>query len=176
MHRVKDVDPLSDASRKVSVVRVGPGHKVLDICTGLGYTAIMSCRRGAFVTTVEADEYVLWIAERNPWSSELTSSRIVIVLGDAFEVVDELPREHYDRIIHDPPRISESSGLLYSLDFYKKLFAVLRRGGILYHYTGESGRLRKVNLPGKVSSRLKRAGFEVLFYDKKSLGIVARKP
>ncbi len=176
MHKVKDLNPLEDAKRKVKMARVKPREKVLDICTGLGYTAIMSMRRGALVTSIEVDENVLWVAERNPWSRELESKNIVIILGDAFEVVDELPSNFYDKIIHDPPRISKSSGILYSQDFYLKLFRLLKSGGVLYHYTGESGRLRRINIQGSVAARLKRVGFYIIKFDNVSGGIIAKKP
>ncbi len=175
MHKVEGIDPLSDANRKVRLARTKAGHKVLDICTGLGYTAIASMRRGAQVTSIEADENVLWIAERNPWSRELESKNIIIILGDAIKIVNDLPNNFYDRIIHDPPKISKSSGQLYSHDFYLELFRILKNGGILYHYTGKSGRLRRLNILGSVASRLKRAGFHIAKLDKISSGIVAKK-
>ncbi len=177
MHRVKDTDPLRDTLSKVRAARIGRGHRVLDVCTGLGYTAIASARRGAsLVHTVEVDEYVLWIAERNPWSRGLGDPRITIILGDAVEVLGELPLEFYDRIIHDPPRLTPSTGDLYSQNFYQLLYKLLKPGGILFHYTGEPGRIRGLNVPGSVASRLRRAGFEVIGYDDRALGVVARKP
>ncbi len=175
MHRISDVDPLTDAYRKIRAVRVRGGDRVLDICTGLGYTALASSGRGAKVTSIEFDENVLWIAERNPLSRGLENKNIVIILGDAYEVLDELPINFYDKVIHDPPRFSEGTGLLYSTEFYLKLFKVMKKGSLLYHYTGESGRLRKIHLPGKVASRLKKVGFEIIKYDKLTYGIIARK-
>ncbi|MCS6788940.1 MAG: RsmD family RNA methyltransferase, partial [Aigarchaeota archaeon] len=71
MHRVKDVSPTEDAIAKVRLLGRLNDRKVLDTCTGLGYTAIEAVRRGAEVVTVELDENVLTIAETNPWSAEL---------------------------------------------------------------------------------------------------------
>jgi predicted methyltransferase len=177
MHRVSGTDPWRDAVSKVSAARVRRGHRVLDICTGLGYTAIASLRRGArLVHTVEVDENVLWLAERNPWSRGLASDRVAVILGDASEVVWLLPEAHYDRVIHDPPRFTSRTSSLYTLDFYRRLYELLRPGGVIYHYTGEPGRVHGRRLPERVSSLLRQAGFEAVRWDPRSLGLTARKP
>ncbi|MEB3851793.1 MAG: RsmD family RNA methyltransferase [Desulfurococcales archaeon] len=177
MHRVSGTDPWRDTLSKVAAARVRRGHRVLDVCTGLGYTAIASLRRGASVVhTIEVDENVLWLAERNPWSRGLADHRVAVLLGDASSVVWELPEGFYDRVIHDPPRFTKTSSSLYTLDLYRRLYALLRPGGVLYHYTGEPGRLRGLALPGRVARLLREAGFEGVRWDPRSLGLVARKP
>ena len=177
MHRIKDVDPIRDASSKVRAARVGRGHKVLDICTGLGYTAISSVRRGASrVYSIEVSEDVLYIASLNPWSRMLGTDKITILRGDAVDLVEELPQGFFDRIIHDPPRLTPATGDLYGQEFYRRLYRLLKPGGILYHYTGEPGRGRRVSVPRGVSRRLASVGFEVLGFDRDSLGVVAVKP
>ncbi len=177
MHRVAGSDPWSDTLSKVRAARLGRGHRVLDICTGLGYTAIAALKRGArTVHTIEVDENVIWLAERNPWSRALASERVVLIHGDAARVVWQLPDGYYDRIIHDPPRFTSSTSSLYSLDFYRRLYELLRPGGILYHYTGEPGRHRRARFPQRVAGLLREAGFERVHWDPPSLGVVARKP
>ncbi len=177
MHRVEDVTPWEDAMFKVRVLKVKPGSRVLDICTGLGYTAINALHMGASeVHTIEADENVLSIAELNPWSSELSSEKIKIILGDALEVIEELEEESYTHIIHDPPRLTKSTGELYSLELHRKLYKILKPGGKLYHYTGEPGRTRGANVPAKIASRLKQAGFQVKGYNRRTQGVIAFKP
>lgn len=115
MHRIKGTVPWQDSLQKVRAARVGPGHKVLDICTGLGYTASLSVKFGASsVLTVEKDEKVLRIAEVNPWSWGLADERVKVVLGDAVEVVKELSDSSFDRIIHDPPRLALAGELIRS--------------------------------------------------------------
>lgn len=158
MHRVVDVTPWEDAGQKVELVGVREGHKVLDICTGLGYTAIHSLNRGAEVLTIEKDRNVLDLAKYNPWSSEL--SNIPILLGDAYDLVGDLPRNFFDIVIHDPPRMARA-GELYSLDFYSKLYRVIRPGGRMYHYVGSPGHKRGKNIIKGVARRLKNAGFKV---------------
>lgn len=177
MHRVKDVDPGEDTRIKVAAVGVRRGDRVLDLCTGLGYTAIESLRRGAsMVVTVEVDENVLSMAAVNPWSWGLESDRVVVVLGDAYEAVKHMPDNYFDRVIHDPPRLTASTGHLYSLGLYLELLRVLRPGGRLFHYTGDPGRLKGLNLPGRVASRLRDAGFEAVRVVERAQGVVARKP
>ena len=175
MHRIVDMTPLEDANIKVRVARVRRGMVVLDIGTGLGYTATAAARRGARVVTVEASQLVLWAAERNPYSSGLSDQNIVILLGDAVDLVPALKDAVFDRIIHDPPRIS-LAGELYSLDFYRELYRVLKPGGLLYHYTGEPGRHSNINVLRGVKDRLSRAGFVAVQYVEEAQGFLARKP
>lgn len=53
MHRKIGTTPWEDSKEKVKAARIFSGARVLDICTGLGYTAILSMHRRASVTTVE---------------------------------------------------------------------------------------------------------------------------
>jgi len=176
MHRIKDITPIEDAELKVKAAKVGKCHRVLDVCTGLGYTAIKSLERGACeVITVEKDLNVLKIAELNPWSWRLSDSRISLYLADAVDFVKSLPSEYFDRVIHDPPRFN-LAGELYSEEFYSQLYRVLKRGGILYHYVGEPGRIRGKSIVQGVISRLERVGFYVRKnHYKLTLGITAYK-
>ena len=177
MHRILGTDPGRDTWAKIRAARVGRGHRVLDTCMGLGYTAIYSARRGAsHVVTIEVDENVVYIARMNPWSRPLESPGIDVVLGDATRVVWELPEAYFDRIIHDPPRLSSTTGDLYGLEFYRRLYQLLRPGGRLFHYTGEPGKKRRLNIPGRVAGRLEKAGFIVLGFDDRAKGVVAVKP
>jgi len=175
MHRVEGVKPLRDAAGKAASV-VRRGHRVLDVCTGLGYTAAASLRRGArLVVTVELREEVLQLASLNPYSWPLESPRVFTLRGAAEEAVELLPDEYFDSVIHDPPRFTGETSGLYTLEFYRQLHRVLRRGGRLYHYTGEPGRLRGLNLPGRTARLLREAGFRVLGYRRGVLGVLAVK-
>ncbi len=179
MHRITGVDPLSDARAKVRAAGVRKGSRVLDVCTGLGYTAIEEARAGASeVYTIEVSEEVLALAELNPFSRGLTDDKIRLVLGDASSVLEAFPDSYFDVIVHDPPRF-HVAGELYSLEFYKLLYRLLRPGGRLFHYTGEPMRRRGRGhgpLVRGVIERLRAAGFRVLGYRRGAQGVAAVKP
>ncbi|WP_202943254.1 class I SAM-dependent methyltransferase [Ignicoccus hospitalis] len=172
MHRIAGTDPWKDALSKVRNARVRSGHKVLDTCMGLGYTAIASLRRGATVVTVEKDPNVIQLAEWNPWSWELVKAEIYN--DDVSTFIKRVEDETFDRIIHDPPVIT-MAGELYSREFYEELYRVLKRGGVLFHYTGSPKRRSGVDLARGVMERLREAGFEEVRRAPDALGVVARK-
>lgn len=176
MHRIVGTDPWKDSMSKVVAAKVKRGNVVLDTCTGLGYTAILSCMRGAsLVYTFEVDENVVWIAERNPWSRGLSSGGVNIFLADITRAVYDLPAEFFHRVIHDPPRFSSTTGDLYGLDFYRELYRVLKEKGVLFHYTGEPRRHGPHSVLKGIKERLERAGFKVLKFDERAQGYVAIK-
>ncbi len=175
MHRIKNITPWEDSLMKIKLAKIRRGHKVLDICTGLGYTAILAMLRGAIsVTTIERDINVLKIAEYNPWSRELADERIKIVVSRAEEYLPKLPSNHFDRIVHDPPRMA-LAGELYSKRFYTETYRVLKPGGIMVHYTGQPGYLSGKNIIAGVCRRLKEVGFKVKIV-KELPGVVCYKP
>ena len=160
MHATKDMTPLEDTKRKIDSIKPLKGF-VLDTCMGLGYTAIAASKHADLVITCEKDENVIEIAKFNPWSKELfDNKKISILKTDVFEEIKVFKNNMFDIIIHDPPRLSLASHL-YSLEFYKQLFRVMKNGGKLYHYTGSPGsKFRKINLAKNVAKRLKTAVFK----------------
>jgi len=175
MHRTTGTHPFENATRSARTV-VRPGARVLDTCGGLGYTAIAAARLGAAaVVSVEVDANVRAIARKNPWSAEYFGNPVIeLADGDAAGFVSAQPDAAFDRVIHDPPRFSRA-GELYGAGFYAELARVLRRGGRMFHYTGEPysrGRGRAF-VPG-VMKRLRAAGFEVKRAEQLQ-GVVARR-
>ncbi len=177
MHRIWGTDPKQDTYIKLKAAKIGPKHVVLDTCMGLGYTAIGSFLKGAVkIYTVEIDSNVINIASYNPWSWALSENNIKILHGDVISIIKYFPDEFFDRIIHDPPRLSSETGDLYGEYFYKELFRVLKKRGVLYHYTGNPGKKRGGRFPNRVMGRLKKAGFSRVFsVVDKALGVVAIK-
>ena len=153
-------DPMELSKRKVRWAR----GFVLDCCTGLGYTAITSAERARRVLTVELDQNVLLLAMLNPASKDLfNNSRIDVVMGDIFDVVQMLRDESVDYVVHDPPRLSYRTQKLYSEELYAEYFRVLKRGGGLFHYTGATGsKYRGLRVWAGVAARLKSVGFRVV--------------
>lgn len=172
MHNIKGIDPWNDARRKIERLSLRRGEVVLDICTGLGYTASHAVLRGATVVTIEKDSAVLRVAEFNPWSRLLAHPSMIVIIGDAFDVLEELPERSFDAAVHDPPRFA-LAGELYSLEFYKRLRRVLKKGSKVFHYTGWPGKHRGLDIQAGVIRRLRAAGFEVIEVEK-GYGIVAR--
>ena len=161
MHQTKDYSPIEDAAMKVKALKPLDGRRVLDTCMGLGYSAIAALKAGALeVTTVEADGSVIELAKVNPWSSELWSdARVRAIKGDVSETVHDFDKECFDRVIHDPPRVT-MAGELYGLEFYRQLHRVLKPGGLLFHYVGRpGGRFRNRRVEKGVVERLRSAGF-----------------
>jgi len=161
MHRIKSINPWDDAKLKVEALNITREDRVLDICTGLGYTAINAYyKKPSRLVTIEKDISVLRVAEYNPWSIELEN--ITIILGDARDVMDELEKGYFNKVIHDPPTYSISEEL-YSLDFYKKIYELLPKGALFYHYVGYPYEVRGIKkIKSNVLSRLKQVGFEFL--------------
>ena len=177
MHRTKDTNPLKDTRNKIETVNPKEGELVLDTCMGLGYTAIESAKRGAYVITIEKDPNVIELARLNPWSREVfTSQNIQLIQGDAFEVVKKFNGGSFDAIIHDPPRFS-LAGQLYSEEFYAELFRILKPKGRLFHYVGNPGKkYRRKDLQRGVMERLRNVGFRKIKRVEEALGVVALKP
>jgi len=176
MHRTVGVDPWTDSNLKVRALGPLRGARVLDVCTGLGYTAIAEVLSGATsVVTVEVDPNVIALAQHNPWSRGLEDSRIELVLANAVELLGELEGGSFDAVLHDAPRIS-LAGELYGLEFYRELYRVLRPGGRLFHYVGEPGKHSNVSYVKGVKRRLELAGFVGITWVDPARGFKALKP
>lgn len=177
MHRTKGTTPEADAEEKVRALGVRDGL-VLEIGTGLGYTAQAALNAGAgVVVSVELSPEVLKIASVNPWSRGIfTNERMHIVLGDAYDLVGSLCSVLFDYVIHDPPRFS-LAGHLYGTSFYAELFRALKKGGRLFHYIGEPGaRYRGRDLREGVANRLREVGFIKIVYHEAVKGLTCMKP
>ncbi len=150
---------------------------VLDTCCGLGYTAIEIAKNPQVqkVYTFEIDSNVLELAKVNPASSELFSSKKIIMENESvLEKISFFPENFFDRILHDPPAIS-IAGELYGRPFYKELFRVLKEGGKLYHYTGLTGSKKGVDLIANTILRLEEIGFKNIVRVEEPAGIVCEK-
>jgi len=164
MHLVKEFKtPLDYSKQVVKTLAIKTQNSrpktVLDTCMGLGYTSIEAHSAGASVTTCEISRAVLTLAQWNPWSEKLFgNSGITIVEGDITKKIKDMNDCSFDAIIHDPPRFSKA-GQLYSLEFYKQLYRVMKPGGRLFHYVGSVGKGKGRRIDEEVEKRLKEAGF-----------------
>ena len=174
MHRIKGIDPAEDTRRKVKAIAPLAG-RVLDTATGLGYTAIAAAKTATEVVTIELDPAGLEVARLNPWSQALfTSPQIRQIVGDATEVVPDLPADSFTRILHDPPAFA-LAGDLYSGAFYRDLFRVLARHGRLFHYIGDLDSQSGRRVTAGIMRRLQEAGFRGVTRRPEAFGVVAYK-
>jgi predicted methyltransferase len=174
MHRIQGVDPYQDTLIKLRTI-VPVAARVLDTCTGLGYTAIQAARTAERVLTIELDPAVLEIAHLNPWSRSLFEDRrIEQMVGDTGELICGFADGAFSRIVHDPPTFS-LAGELYSGVFYRQLHRVLRRGGRLFHYVGDLESRSGRNVGRGVVKRLQEAGFTHIVRKPVAFGVVAYK-
>lgn len=175
MHRIKRSDPMTDTGNKIRAAAPVRGL-VLDTTTGLGYTAIEAAKTARHVTTIEIDQTVLDVARLNPWSQALFNQpRITQLLGDSYEVVENMADEQFDLIVHDPPSLS-LAGELYSGEFYCRLYRILLPGGRLFHYLGNPASKQGRTVTHGAIRRLKAAGFTRLIDKPAAFGVVAHKP
>jgi uncharacterized protein len=174
MHRIKDTDPWADSQTKIAALAPISG-RVLDIATGLGYTAILAARTAEEVVTIELDPAALEIAAMNPWSRELfTRPNIRQLTGDAVEILPTMEDSSFTRLLHDPPMIT-IAGDLYGEAFYRELWRVLRRGGRLFHYIGDPQSASGRRTTAGVIRRLQSAGFTRVTRRPEAFGVLAQK-
>lgn len=175
MHISKGTDPFTSAS-EMAQQAVRKGDKVLDCCSGLGYAAIAAHRLGASeVLSIELSPAVMGLRAQNPWSNDLEQAGIVQRQGSSYELISTLPAASFDSVIHDPPRFS-LAGELYSEEFYREIFRVLRRDGRLFHYTGNPHVVKKgSSFVDGVIHRLKAAGFKNVQKVEHLMGVSAQK-
>ncbi len=156
--------PFEDARRKVALIEPR-GKVVLDTCGGLGYFAACCLEAGAArIHSFEKNADVLWLRTLNPWSPDpdapASGGRLQLSHADVSQAIAQIADASVDALLHDPPRFG-IAGELYSQAFYDQLARVLRRGGRLFHYTGNPNKLTSGrDVPREVAKRLEKAGFK----------------
>lgn len=172
MHRIKDTTPHQDTLAKIKAIAPIAG-RVLDTCTGLGYTAIEAAKTAEHVITIELDPVAQEMARANPWSQVLFEQpKIEQLIGDAFEVITSFEHGEFAVIVHDPPMLS-LGGELYSAEFYRQCHRVLRRGGKLFHYIGDPNSASGARTTKGVVRRLQEAGFTRVVARPQAFGVAA---
>jgi predicted methyltransferase len=174
MHRIKGTDPHKDTLTKIKAIAPITG-RVLDTCTGLGYTAIEAAQTAERVITIELDPAAQEMARYNPWSRSLFDNpQIEQIIGDAYEIIASFDDGEFHIIIHDPPMLS-LAGDLYSGEFYRECWRVLRRGGKMFHYIGDPNSKSGARTTKGVVRRLQEAGFTRVAPKPQAFGVAAYK-
>ncbi len=173
MHRIKDTNPVKDTRAKIQATE--PRGRVLDTATGLGYTAMEAAKTADAVVTVEIDPVAQVMCAANPWSQGLFNNpKIKQIIGDSFDVIQELESASFSRVIHDPPMFG-LAGDLYSGEFYEEVHRVLTPNGRLFHYIGDPDSKSGSRVTRGVAERLKAAGFRKVWSAREAFGLVAQK-
>jgi uncharacterized protein len=174
MHRIKNTDPYQDTLAKIKAI--APIHgRVLDTCTGLGYTAIEAAKTAERVITIELDPTAQEMARFNPWSRSLFDNpKIEQIIGDTFDEIQNFEDGTFSCVIHDPPMLS-LAGDLYSGDFYAECYRVLRHSGRLFHYIGDPDSKSGARTTKGVVRRLQETGFTRVVSKPQAFGVVAFK-
>jgi predicted methyltransferase len=173
MHRIKGTNPYHDTLTKIKAAN--PVGRVLDTSMGLGYTAIQAAKTAEQVITIELDPAVVEVARQNPWSRELFDSpKIERRIADSFDEVETFAPETFSRIIHDPPTL-QLAGDLYSGEFYRALYRVLKPNGRLFHYIGDLESPFGARVAKGVIERLGKAGFRSVTRRGEAFGVVAAR-
>lgn len=174
MHRIKGTDPHRDTLTKIRAAAPIRGC-VLDTATGLGYTAIEAAKTADRVVTIEIDPAALKVARLNPWSQALFDNpRICQIVGDSFDEVQAFEDGLFSRVIHDPPMFG-LAGELYSQEFYRQLYRVLRRGGTVFHYIGDLDSPSGHRVGAGAMRRLQAVGFRRVTRRPEAFGLMAYK-
>lgn len=176
MHRIKFCDPKKDTILKIKAIGKIYG-RVLDTCCGLGYTSILVAKKKRVyeVFTFEKDKNVIDMAKINHFSKDLfEDNKIKLSIGDVSIEIKKFNSNFFNAIIHDPPTYSLAPEL-YSRDFYKECFRVLKWNGKMFHYIGDfrSSRVRRI-LRG-IYKRLHEAGFSEIRKVEYANGLFIRK-
>ncbi len=174
MHRIKGTDPHRDTLAKVRAA-APLGGRVLDTTTGLGYTAIEAAHTASEVITVELDPAALAVARFNPWSQALFSTpNLHPVLGDSFDLIACFPEASFSVVVHDPPTY-QLAGDLYSGEFYREAYRVLKPHGRLFHYVGDPESKMGATQTRGVVRRMEQAGFRRVVEKREAFGVTAYK-
>ena len=174
MHRIKESNPHQDTLAKVATIKPITG-RVLDTTTGLGYTAIQAAKTADHLISVELDPAVLEVARCNPWSQALfTSPNIEQRIGDSDDVIRTFADNSFDRILHDPPMFG-LAGQLYSAEFYRELYRVLKPRGRLFHYIANPESKQGATITRGVSRRLEETGFAKVTKRPEAFGVITTK-
>jgi predicted methyltransferase len=175
MHISKGINPFESAGQMAAQV-VTKGARVLDTCGGLGYAASAALALGAReVISVELSSTVMALRQKNPWSQRIYGANCQLVQADINEYIRELAAESFDAVIHDPPRFS-LAGELYGEQFYREIYRVLKRRGVLFHYTGNPNLVKRgAGFIDHAAQRLRSAGFTRVVKVTELMGIRAHK-
>jgi spermidine synthase len=155
--------------------------RVLEVGTGLGRTCyiVHYTVKPLLYLTIDVSLDMLAVAlYGNPipsFRNALWVDDVRVVLGDAVELVQLLPANYFDHVIHDGGPNPLRNRRLYSTSFFNQLYRVLKPCGTISVFAGRSRKAKQL-----VYSTLSLAGFNLVevesFPDSPATVYHARKP
>ncbi|MBN2604664.1 MAG: O-methyltransferase [Bacilli bacterium] len=104
------------------IIEISNAKKILEIGTAIGYSAIQMALSGCHVTTIERDEKMIELANKNIENAKL-SDKINVIYSDALEL-DEHELGIFDLIFIDAAKSQ-------SINFFNKYKSCLKSKGII---------------------------------------------
>jgi len=181
---------LEEAFEKhVNAIGVEDGFHILDFCFGLGYNSISATkgRKNLYIVGLENDFEIIKaikylnvpkeikkefsafrnLAEKIKITDE-NNNTIKLILGDAFLIIDQLPKDIFDRVFFDPFSPKKQPEM-WNKEIFQKVFALMKPGAKLSTYSCAK----------MVRENMKAAGFVVMdgpIIGRKSPATIAVKP
>ena len=125
VHGQKTGHFLDQRDNRAKVRALAPGRRVLDVFAATGGFSVHAAAGGATsVHGVDASAPTLAVAARN-WNHNtalLGTTEHLTTVGDAFEVLGDLPADSYDLVVVDPPSFAQrADDVPAALHAYRRL-------------------------------------------------------
>ncbi len=161
--------------------RIGPGDRILDIGCGTGTLAVRCLKKGAYVTGLDSNEFMLEQSEKNAMAAGV-NDRLTLIQDSvtqlckhfqegSFDVVmstmalGEFPREYLEYILRDCKRILRPGGRLIIADEVwpeRLLPRLLYQAGMVLFWIPQFLLLRRALFPiSDLRGIIEAGGFEV---------------